>query len=54
MYHPGLPLSSRDIFRTCTIDSSCPGSVDQNDEDMFEVNPVMLAHGTELNLKDQR
>ena len=37
-------------------DTGCPGSVDQNDEEMSELIPVLLAQGTkrELDLKDPR
>ena len=53
MHPPGLPLL-HETSSALTIDSGRPGSVDQDDEDVSQLIPVLLAHWTDLNLKDHR
>ena len=53
MCPPGLPLP-HETSSALASDGGCPGSVDQNDEDVSKLIPVLLAHGKELNLKDPR
>ena len=53
VHPPGLPLP-QETSSTRVRGSGWPGSVNQNDEDMSELVPVLLAQGKkrELDLKD--
>ena len=55
VYPPGLPFLHETSFAPVR-DSCCPGSVNQNDEDISELVPVRLAQRKkkEFDLKDPR